>query len=207
MNANNSNQRSRGRGTNHRSNQRGRSGSGGGKHSAGNNGGRGGRGGNNQPRNPNQIKQMLDKYLSQAREMTQSGDRVAAEGMFQYAEHYQRLFNEISAAKPQDQNKQNKQNKQNNKPNAVDDQNTKPSENKAPETQAPERKVQKKPVVEVSDQLPQAVIEQLKADLKPAEEKSKDSADNAVTHNAGDAEEKPKPRKRKPRISKTAAAE
>ena len=36
--------------------------------------------------------QVHDKYLSLARDAQSSGDRVAAESYFQYAEHYQRLI-------------------------------------------------------------------------------------------------------------------
>ncbi|MCY4034863.1 MAG: DUF4167 domain-containing protein [Hyphomicrobiales bacterium] len=36
--------------------------------------------------------QVHDKYLTLARDAQSSGDRVAAEGYFQYAEHYQRLI-------------------------------------------------------------------------------------------------------------------
>ena len=100
MNENRTNQRPRGRNSNNRNNQQRGGRNNGGKHG----GNSGGRGGNSQSRNPNQIKQMLDKYLSQAREMTQSGDRVAAEGISQHAEHYQRLYNELMAAKAQKQN-------------------------------------------------------------------------------------------------------
>lgn len=92
MNTNHNNQRSRGRGSNNKSGQRNRNS--GSNNSGGN---RDARGANGQNRNPSQIKQMFDKYTSQAREMSQSGDRIAAEGLLQYAEHYQRMLNEITA--------------------------------------------------------------------------------------------------------------
>jgi len=61
---------------------------------------RSGGGGQNRsnPRNQNQIKQMLDKFNSQGRDARQAGDRVAAENFFQHAEHYQRMLNEIEGA-------------------------------------------------------------------------------------------------------------
>ena len=35
---------------------------------------------------------MLDKYLALARDAFSSGDRIAAEGYFQFAEHYYRII-------------------------------------------------------------------------------------------------------------------
>lgn len=40
------------------------------------------------------IRQFVDKFSSLAREAIASGDRVAAEGLYQHADHYQRLLNE-----------------------------------------------------------------------------------------------------------------
>ena len=39
------------------------------------------------------AQQVLDKYLALAQDAVSSGDRVAAEGYFQYADHYYRLLN------------------------------------------------------------------------------------------------------------------
>jgi hypothetical protein len=39
------------------------------------------------------AQQVLDKYLTLARDATSSGDRIAAEGYFQHAEHYHRVLN------------------------------------------------------------------------------------------------------------------
>lgn len=66
-----------------------------------------GRGRNNGKRNQNSrgsgadndgkirgsAQQILDKYLTLARDATSSGDRIAAEGYFQHAEHYHRVLN------------------------------------------------------------------------------------------------------------------
>ena len=43
-------------------------------------------------RSKNQLMQNMDRYLNLAREAQSSGDRVAAEGFFQQAEHYYRLI-------------------------------------------------------------------------------------------------------------------
>ncbi len=44
------------------------------------------------------VQQVLDKYLSLARDAVSAGEHIAAEGYFQHAEHYQRALNADSAA-------------------------------------------------------------------------------------------------------------
>ena len=44
------------------------------------------------------AKQVLDKYQQYASDALRGGDRIAAEGYFQHAEHYQRIVYEIEAA-------------------------------------------------------------------------------------------------------------
>lgn len=44
--------------------------------------------------NSQYLRQFVDKYLNFARESIASGDRIAAEGFFQQADHYHRLLNE-----------------------------------------------------------------------------------------------------------------
>src|SRR4029077_113829 len=85
------------------------------KRSRGRNGGGGGGGGlgphhnNNRPRLPHRIQtfdsngpsvkirgnayQVFERYVALAREAQASGDRVAAENLYQHAEHYFRLMN------------------------------------------------------------------------------------------------------------------
>ena len=83
------------------------------KRSRGRNGGGGGGGGphhnNNRPRMPHRIQtfdsngpsvkirgnayQVFERYVALAREAQASGDRVAAENLYQHAEHYFRLMN------------------------------------------------------------------------------------------------------------------
>ena len=46
------------------------------------------------------VKQNLDKYLILAREAITTGDRIAAEGYYQHAEHYLRLINDFKAQQP-----------------------------------------------------------------------------------------------------------
>jgi len=69
---------------------------GGGRNNSSNNG-PGNRSENRSRGNP---KQLLEKYKNQAREALQAGDRVGAEYFFQFADHYQRLVNEMPAANP-----------------------------------------------------------------------------------------------------------
>ncbi len=102
-----------------------------------------GRGRNTGKRNPNQnsrsrnydnsgsdnkvrgsSQQILDKYLALARDASLAGDRIAAEGFHQYAEHYFRLLNpepgteggnnsNQHSRKPRYENQQKQQNRQN----------------------------------------------------------------------------------------------
>ena len=39
------------------------------------------------------AQQVYDKYLALGRDATTAGDRIAAEGFYQHAEHYHRLIN------------------------------------------------------------------------------------------------------------------
>ena len=84
------------------------------KRSRGRNGGGGGGGGGphhnpNRPRLPNRIQtfdsngpsvkirgnayQVFERYIAMAREAQTSGDRIAAENLYQHAEHYYRIMN------------------------------------------------------------------------------------------------------------------
>jgi len=81
------------------------------KRSRGRNGGGGGphHGGGNRPRPPHRIQtfdsngpnvkirgnayQVFERYVALAREAQASGDRVAAENLYQHAEHYFRIMN------------------------------------------------------------------------------------------------------------------
>lgn len=44
------------------------------------------------------AQQLFEKYLQLGRDATSSGDRVAAEGYFQHAEHYFRILNAMNQA-------------------------------------------------------------------------------------------------------------
>ena len=46
------------------------------------------------------VQQVLEKYLALARDASLSGDRVAAEGYFQHAEHYFRLLRAMQPTRP-----------------------------------------------------------------------------------------------------------
>jgi hypothetical protein len=45
--------------------------------------------------------QVFEKYITLAREATLSGDRIAAEGFYQHAEHYFRIINADGGPQPQ----------------------------------------------------------------------------------------------------------
>ena len=60
----------------------------------------------NAPRTRVGISKALEKYTGLAEDAFSNGDRIVAEGFYQYAEHYQRLLNEV----PQENNSQEKAN-------------------------------------------------------------------------------------------------
>lgn len=83
----------------------------------------GGGGGNgNQPLNRNHVfdssgpdvrlrgtaQQLFEKYLQLGRDATSGGDRVAAEGYFQHAEHYFRILGAMAAVQQQHQPQQDR---------------------------------------------------------------------------------------------------
>lgn len=59
-----------------------------------NNGSAGNR--SNEPKVRGNPKQLLEKYKNQAREAKQAGDRVQAEYYYQFADHYQRILNDMA---------------------------------------------------------------------------------------------------------------
>lgn len=89
------------------------------RHGGGGGGGGGGQfrhnSGGNQPLNRNHVfdsqgpdlrlrgtaQQLFEKYLQLGRDATSGGDRVAAEGYFQHAEHYFRILGAMNAAQQQ----------------------------------------------------------------------------------------------------------
>ncbi|MBS7813080.1 DUF4167 domain-containing protein [Roseococcus sp. XZZS9] len=87
------------------------------RHSGGGGGGNG-----NQPLNRNHVfdssgpdvrlrgtaQQLFEKYLQLGRDATGGGDRVAAEGYFQHAEHYFRILGAMNAAQQQAQPQQDR---------------------------------------------------------------------------------------------------
>lgn len=93
-----------------RGHRHGGGGGGGFRHSGGGNNG-------NQPLNRNHVfdssgpdvrlrgtaQQLFEKYLQLGRDATSAGDRVAAEGYFQHAEHYFRILGAMNAAQAQQQ--------------------------------------------------------------------------------------------------------
>ena len=53
------------------------------------------------PRSRGAVSKALEKYTNMAQDAFSNGDRIVAENYYQYAEHYQRVLNEI-AEDPQD---------------------------------------------------------------------------------------------------------
>ncbi|UPY35186.1 DUF4167 domain-containing protein [Sediminicoccus sp. KRV36] len=85
-------------------------------------GGGSGGGSGNQPLNRNHVfdssgpdvrlrgtaQQLFEKYLQLGRDATSGGDRVAAEGYFQHAEHYFRILGAMAAVQQQAQPQQDR---------------------------------------------------------------------------------------------------
>ena len=55
---------------------------------------------NNVPRTKAALAKALEKYNGLAQDAISNGDRIVAEGYFQFAEHYQRVLNEIHENAP-----------------------------------------------------------------------------------------------------------
>ena len=71
-------------------------------------------GGGNDAKIRGSAQQVLDKYLTLAREASLAGDRIAAEGFFQHAEHYHRVLNS-EGGNPSNQQDHNRNNNVSNK--------------------------------------------------------------------------------------------
>ena len=54
----------------------------------------------NAPKSKIGISKALEKYTGMAEDAFSNGDRIVAEGYYQYAEHYQRLLNEVLINEP-----------------------------------------------------------------------------------------------------------
>ncbi len=52
--------------------------------------------GSNVPRTRGALSKALEKYTTLAQDAFSNGDRIVAEGYYQYAEHYQRVLNETT---------------------------------------------------------------------------------------------------------------
>lgn len=65
-------------------------------------------GNRNDNRSRGNPKQLLEKYKNQARDALQSGDRVEAEYFFQFADHYQRVVNEMQSREPKEGQQNNR---------------------------------------------------------------------------------------------------
>ena len=52
---------------------------------------------NNRPKGG--VSKILERYLTMAHDAQSNGDRIKAEGLFQHAEHYQRIMNSLNTEK------------------------------------------------------------------------------------------------------------
>jgi len=124
------------------------------------------------------AQQVLDKYLTLARDASMAGDRIAAEGFFQHAEHYFRVLNP-EGGKPGNQKDRNRHNNDSNKGQAQ------------PQPQSPSDDVQSVP------------LEAGVTPIEQVEDTTGQASGEAVVTEAEVVEEKPRRRVR-PRRDKTA---
>ncbi|PPR40305.1 MAG: hypothetical protein CFH30_00874 [Alphaproteobacteria bacterium MarineAlpha8_Bin1] len=66
---------------------------------------------NNPNRPRGSLSKVLEKYITMAQDANSNGDRVVAENYYQYAEHYQRLINQVGDKKNTHDAKNNSVNK------------------------------------------------------------------------------------------------
>jgi len=139
------------------------------------------------------AQQILDKFLALARDATSAGDRIAAEGYFQHAEHYYRVLNKDRDDQPK--NTQNDRPQRDDRPqqNAAPqgrDTAPQPSADAAPQEQAaPEVPVDAPVEATVEIPKPRRKRRPSKAIAEPAAEANADVSDEtAVTGNDGDDE-------------------
>lgn len=89
-------------------------------------GGRDGAGNRNDNRSRGNPKQLLEKYKTQARDAMQGGDPVNAEYYYQFADHYQRIVNDMQSNNRdqgnRDQNHRDQNNRDQNQSNQNADQ-------------------------------------------------------------------------------------
>ncbi|MBT3238487.1 MAG: DUF4167 domain-containing protein [Rhodospirillaceae bacterium] len=132
------------------------------------------------------AQQVLDKYLAMARDAQSAGDRIAAEGYFQHAEHYYRVLNDR-----QDQQKKNQNDRQQNSGPQGQDNANKPKQDENVSAEAPADNVSADGAAEKSEEpsKPRRKRRPSKSDDKAVQEvKIEMSEDTAPTGNDGDDE-------------------
>ncbi|MBL6931347.1 MAG: DUF4167 domain-containing protein [Rhodospirillales bacterium] len=117
------------------------------------------------------AQQVLDKYLTLARDAMSAGDRIAAEGYFQHAEHYHRILNPDGASSGH----QNDRNRRENEGDNRRDEAQPRHDNQLREKERSEAsQVSAEPVIEATEESSQEpVVIEAPIDETPAEEKPK----------------------------------
>ena len=83
---------------------------------------------NNPNRPRGSLSKVLEKYMTMAQDANSNGDRVVAENYYQYAEHYQRLINQVGdkkntqESKSDSVNKNGEENKNDDRPSRTEEQ-------------------------------------------------------------------------------------
>lgn len=111
------------------------------------------------------AQQLHEKYLQHGRDALSSGDRVAAESFFQYAEHYSRILNMMN---------QSAQQRNNNRPQQSNGYSENSSENTS--TVVQEEQPQTEPVVEAIEILSEPVEQPVERVVIAQEEENSEPA-------------------------------
>lgn len=148
--------------------------------------------------------QVIDKYLSLARDAQTSGDRVTAENFLQHAEHYQRLL--IQAAAQQEQQRRDQAESSEDENTAEEEAAPAPRRNQRrqaaerpqpePETEAATgEEIEGMTTIDASDESKDLLVEAGEAAPKPARQngdarrrRPRQSADTQRSAEAGEAE-------------------
>ena len=98
--------------------------------------------GSNNVINLSAAKSSHEKYIEKAKEAKSSGDRIAAENYFQFADHYKRLIIEAEERKEaqskKDEEAESSENNTAEKPKLIDDTGDKPANNVERKTNIPQ---------------------------------------------------------------------
>ena len=144
-------------------------------------------GGGNDAKIRGSAQQVLDKYLALAHDASLAGDRIAAEGFFQHAEHYHRVLNS-EGGNPSNQQDHNRNNNVSNKGQAQPQ-----SQPQSDDAQNEQPEVGVTPVEQVEDTLNETSTESVVTEAVVVEENPRRRARPRKDKSAETADEDKKP--------------